>query len=209
MSDEGYDVWLANSRGSYYGCNHTRYNPFGKSDDRKHFWAFSFHEMGVFDLPAVIDYILMQTNAKQLQYIAHSQGTAAFFVLTSQRPDYNRKIEMMHALAPIAFMSHVISPPIRAIAPFIFSAQVDLFDYPEYFPVVFFFLYLEYLIFVHLQKVMSLLGIDYLAPSDEFFTLAEEKLCRDKVPTQIICKNVMFLMLGYTSDQLNTVCLFI
>lgn len=52
---------------------------------------------------------------------------------------------------------------------------------------------------------MSLLGIDYVIPTDRFFTLSEEALCRDKAPTQIICKNLMFLIAGYTSDQLNTV----
>lgn len=80
--------------------------------------------MGIFDLPAVIDYILMQTMVPKLQYIGHSQGTATFFVLASQKPQYNDKIEVMHALAPVAFMAHVISPPIRALAPFVYSAEV-------------------------------------------------------------------------------------
>lgn len=107
-----------------YGCNHTSLNPFGSSKDRHRFWQFSFHAMGEFDLPAVIDYILMQTKVPKLQYIGHSQGTATFFVLESLKPQYNDKIEVMHALAPVAFMSHVISPPIRALAPFVYSAEV-------------------------------------------------------------------------------------
>lgn len=124
LADENYDVWLTNSRGNMYGCNHTVLNPFGSSKDRHKFWSFSFHEMGVFDLPAVIDYILIQTNVSKLQYIGHSQGTAIFFVLASIKPEYNQKIQVMHALAPVAFMSHVISPPIRVIAPFSYSVKV-------------------------------------------------------------------------------------
>lgn len=117
-----------------YGVNHTTLNPFGSSKEQKKFWSFSFHEMGVLDLPAVIDYILTQTKASKLQYIGHSQGTAEFFALAAQKPEYNNKIEMMHALAPIAFMSHVVSPPIRALAPFIYSTEViQKFKLLEYF----------------------------------------------------------------------------
>lgn len=180
LANENYDVWLANSRGTAYGMNHTTLNPFGSSKDRKMFWSFSFHEMGMFDLPATIDYILVHTKVPKLQYIAHSQGTTSFFVMASQRTEYNQKIEMMHALAPIAHMSHVISPPIRALAPFVYSAA----------------------------DVMSLIGVYYVCPTSKFFTISEEALCRDEAITQIVCKNLLFLVTGYTSDQLNTVSRF-
>lgn len=119
LADENYDVWLGNSRGNRYSCNHTKYHPFGSSKERRQFWSFSWHEMGYYDLPAVIDYVLFKTDKTDLQYIGHSQGTTAFFVMTSERTEYNQKIEMMHAIAPVAFLKHVISPPIRIIAPFV------------------------------------------------------------------------------------------
>lgn len=81
--------------------------------------------MGVYDLPAIIDYILAETKVSKLHFIGHSQGTSAFFVMASERPEYNQKIEIMHALAPIAFVKHLISPPLRALAPFVFSAKVQ------------------------------------------------------------------------------------
>lgn len=49
------------------------------------------------------------------------------------------------------------------------------------------------------------MGLDYITPSNEFLTLAGKAMCRDKAPTQIICENLLFLIMGYTSDQLNTV----
>lgn len=52
-------------------------------------------------------------------------GTTSFFVLCSQRPEYNTKIEMMHAMAPVAFMSHCFSPPIRIVAPFVSVLKVS------------------------------------------------------------------------------------
>jgi len=63
----------------------------------------------MYDLPAVIDYILARTSQKDMYYIGHSMGTTMFFVLTSLKPQYNTKIHLMVALAPIAFMSHVQS----------------------------------------------------------------------------------------------------
>lgn len=44
--------------------------------------------------------------------------------MLSERPEYNDKIEMMHGLAPAAFLSHVISPSVRAIVPFLPIVQV-------------------------------------------------------------------------------------
>jgi pimeloyl-ACP methyl ester carboxylesterase len=69
--------------------------------------------MGVSDLPAVIDYILETTGSKQIFYGGHSMGTTMFYVLASQRPEYNSKIRVMFSLAPVAFMSHLKSPIVQ------------------------------------------------------------------------------------------------
>nr|CAD7449253.1 unnamed protein product [Timema bartmani] len=70
----------------------------------------NWHHMGVFDLPAEIDYILQNTQQQSLYYAGHSMGTTKFFVMASKRPEYNLKIRTMFALAPIVFMSHMQSP---------------------------------------------------------------------------------------------------
>nr|CAD7264196.1 unnamed protein product [Timema shepardi] len=71
---------------------------------------FGWHHMGMFDLPAEIDYILQNTQQQSLYYAGHSMGTTKFFVMASKRPEYNLKIRTMFALAPIVFMSHMQSP---------------------------------------------------------------------------------------------------
>jgi predicted alpha/beta hydrolase len=71
---------------------------------------YSWHEMGIYDLPAVIDYVLGKTGRKDLYYIGHSMGTSMFFVLTSSLPQYNAKIRLMTSLAPIAYMANSPSP---------------------------------------------------------------------------------------------------
>lgn len=43
------------------------------------------------------------------------------------RKDIMPKIMSMHALAPVAYMSHLKSPFLRAIAPFVFSIDVSSF----------------------------------------------------------------------------------
>lgn len=69
---------------------------------------FRFHEKGVYDLPAFIDYIKNFTGHDQIYYIGHSEGTTAFFTLMSERPEYNKDIKLMIALSPVAYLKHTI-----------------------------------------------------------------------------------------------------
>lgn len=105
LSDNGYDVWLGNSRGNTYSMNHVVLNT-----ESKDFWNFSFHEMGYYDLPAAIDYILFVTRQSRLFYAGHSQGTTQFFALLSTRPEYNAKIIQAHLLCPVVFSNHMPHP---------------------------------------------------------------------------------------------------
>jgi len=59
LAEEGYDVWLANSRGNTHSKDHMFLN----ADFDSEYWQFSFEEMGEYDLPAVIEYILEQTSS--------------------------------------------------------------------------------------------------------------------------------------------------
>ena len=70
LSSAGYDVWLGNNRGNKYSRQHKFLDP---DKDKVQFWDFSWHEMGVSDLPAMIDYVLNQTDSKALFYVGHSQ----------------------------------------------------------------------------------------------------------------------------------------
>lgn len=94
-ADRGFDIWLGNARGNMFSRNHTTLNP-----DERPFWEFSFHEIGIYDLPATIDYILSVTNQTQIIYTGHSQGVTSLFVLLSERPEYNAKIALAHAMTP-------------------------------------------------------------------------------------------------------------
>ncbi|KAH8419419.1 hypothetical protein KR222_011290, partial [Zaprionus bogoriensis] len=112
LADHNYDVWLGNARGNRYSRNHTTLDP-----DESKFWDFSWHEIGMYDLPAMIDHILKATGYKKLQYAGHSQGCTAFFVMCSMRPAYNEKVISMQAMAPAVYAKETEDHPyIRAIS---------------------------------------------------------------------------------------------
>jgi lysosomal acid lipase/cholesteryl ester hydrolase len=102
LSSDGYDVWMGNVRGSKFSMKHRSLNP-----QTAEFWKFSFHEIGFYDLPAMINYILGITGKPSLIYVGHNQGTTALLVLLSTRPEYNAKIFHAHMLSPLAFMDYM------------------------------------------------------------------------------------------------------
>lgn len=99
--NRGHPIWIGNARGNTYSRNHTV-----KSPDEGEFWKFSFHEIGIYDLPAMIDFILSKTQQDQLIYVGHSQGVTSAFVMLSERPEYNAKISILHAIAPPIILKH-------------------------------------------------------------------------------------------------------
>ncbi|XP_037953966.1 lipase 3-like [Teleopsis dalmanni] len=102
LSDAGYDVWMGNARGNRYSRNNTRLSTL-----HPYFWRFSWHEIGINDISAMIDHILQTTGETATHYVGHSQGTTVYFVLMSSRPEYNEKIKTAHLLAPVAFMGNM------------------------------------------------------------------------------------------------------
>lgn len=63
----------------------------------------SFHESGLYDLPAFIDTVLQRSGSDQLLYVGHSMGTTVYYVMCSLRPRYNQLIHTAVHLSPIAF----------------------------------------------------------------------------------------------------------
>lgn len=105
LANEGYDVFLGNSRGNIYGQRHTSMSAW----DPK-FWAFSFDEQIQYDLPDTIAFVQGLTGHTKLAYVGHSQGTAIMFGLMAERPEYADIVEPFVALAPVAYVNHAISP---------------------------------------------------------------------------------------------------
>lgn len=171
LADAGYDVWMGNFRGNTYSRKHRWMSP-----ESKEFWNFSWHELGVGDLPEMIDFVLQKTKETSLHYIGHSQGTTTFLVMTSTRPHYNSKIKSAHLMAPVAFMENARSPVIRFLAPF---SNI-------------------------IEGLSRWLGHGEFMPSGDFMNAAGQRMCREKALQKSVCANAFFLLAGYDSRELNT-----
>ncbi|XP_077301625.1 lipase 3-like [Arctopsyche grandis] len=168
LVDECFDVWLGNSRGSYYSIN-----PIDAKD--KDFWKFSYHDIGHYDVPAMIDFVLMKTKRQNLHYVAHSQGTCEFFVMTSTRPQYNKKIITMVALAPVAFTTHVATP--------IFTALANISDNMDVF--------------------QGMVGNAEFIPSTDFLDMMATKFCDVNWKYFPLCSNFNFQLGGIDPKELK------
>ncbi|OXA52641.1 Lipase 3 [Folsomia candida] len=172
LADAGYDVWMANARGNRYSKRNIAMTP-----KKSAFWDFSWHEIGKYDIPASIDYILATTGLKELNYVGHSMGTTAFFVAMSLRPEYNAKVRKMIALAPAVHLEGMKSP-LRYMARFgvIEKFIYDLLGNGEILP--------DYVL-----KYMHQFAPSACTESDTF--------------TTEICDNIMYAIGGYNPGQMN------
>ncbi|KAL1429422.1 hypothetical protein MTO96_002470 [Rhipicephalus appendiculatus] len=112
LADAGFDVWLVNTRGVPQSNRHVNLT----TNDTE-FWKWSFEQIGTYDLPAVIDYILNKTNFTKVGLLTTSQGTTASLVLLSMLPEYNEKVNILVGYAPVANVTHFTSP-MRLLIPF-------------------------------------------------------------------------------------------
>lgn len=94
---------MPNSRGNIYSRKHVSKNP---NDPQSGFWNFSWDLMGIYDHPAVVDYILPLTGFPKVYFIGHSQGTSSWLVFLSRKPAYNDKVCVSSLMAPIVFLQH-------------------------------------------------------------------------------------------------------
>lgn len=95
LSNHGFDVWLANERGSFYSTNHTTL-----STSSVEFWKYSLNEIILEDLPTVTKYILRVTKSAKLAFIGHSDGALVAMGLMAARPRYATFFDPVILLAP-------------------------------------------------------------------------------------------------------------
>ncbi|KAE8749061.1 Lipase 3 [Frankliniella occidentalis] len=102
LADAGFDVWLGNTRGNFYGKRHLTLSP-----QDKEFWDFGWHENGLLDMSATIDLILRETGEPSVVFVGHSMGCSSLFALLSDRPEYNAKVRAGFLLAPAVYFTNL------------------------------------------------------------------------------------------------------
>lgn len=81
--------------------------------------------MGTKDLPAIVDKVLEISGRSRINYVGHMQGSTIFYVLTSERPEYNDKFEKVVSLGPLAYMNHGESRMFKQIIEHMDQEQVS------------------------------------------------------------------------------------
>ncbi|XP_061857031.1 lysosomal acid lipase/cholesteryl ester hydrolase [Colius striatus] len=110
LADAGFDVWMGNSRGNTWSLKHKTLKPC-----QKEFWQFSFHEIGKYDIPAELYFIMNKTGQKDVYYIGHSEGSTSGLVTFSTYPDLAQKVKVFFSLGPVATITYATSPLVKFI----------------------------------------------------------------------------------------------
>lgn len=86
LADNGYDVWVPNSRGGMYSRKHTKY-----TTKDPEYWNFTFEEQGLYDQRAVINFIIKETGFQKVHFWSHSMGGTQMMATLTLDPDFYRK----------------------------------------------------------------------------------------------------------------------
>ena len=113
LIEKGYDVWIANNRGTLFSLEHISKNSEELNSD---YWDFSMDENVLYDLPTNIDYIKEVTGAKKINFIGHSQGTTIFYMLYMHNPSYvESSINKYISLGTVPNIAHTTFLPIQML----------------------------------------------------------------------------------------------
>lgn len=143
------------------------------SPDNRPYWDFTWDEMAKYDLPASLYYVLNRTKSEKLAYVGHSQGCMIALAQFSRDATLQSRISVFIALAPAAYLSNV-ETPLRYVAP----------------------------LAVKTGFVLRFLNHGEFLPSSTLFTLLGNLLCA-KSHLSLLCSNVIFLIAGYDTRNLN------
>ncbi|XP_031490708.1 triacylglycerol lipase 2-like isoform X1 [Nymphaea colorata] len=100
LAENGFDVWIANSRGTRWSRGHTSLSP-----DQPEYWAWSWDQLAQYDLPTVVNFVHEVTGQK-LHYVGHSLGTLIALASFSEHK-LVEKVRSAALLCPIAYLGHI------------------------------------------------------------------------------------------------------
>ncbi|XP_055803653.1 triacylglycerol lipase 2-like [Solanum dulcamara] len=100
LADSGFDVWIANTRGTRYSLRHLNLHPYNGD-----YWNWSWDDLVAHDLPTVVNLVYEQSGQK-IHYVGHSLGTLIALASFSQGKQVD-KIKSAALLSPIAYLSHM------------------------------------------------------------------------------------------------------
>lgn len=76
----------------------------------KEFLNYNLHDIGIYDIRALLEFVLNQTSESTISYVGHSQGAGTLLILLSTMPEFNSYINEAHLLTPAVFLKEAKSP---------------------------------------------------------------------------------------------------
>lgn len=123
----------------------------------------------------MIDFVLNKTQASKLVYVGHSQGSAAFLVMLSLRPEYNDKILQGHLITPAVFMKNFPHPFVSLLFEEIDRGMFDDYSYLR------------------------------MKPIWNMFKMTRNLLCQSNPAEKFSCSSLTFLMLFMLGPNQNDI----
>ncbi len=131
-------------------------------------------QMGQFDIPAVVDYVLATTGRPKLSYVGYSLGCAVFFIAVDGRPDLNDKVDVMVALAPSSATRNFRNWPM------LLSPSL-----------------------VKLRPTLKALGVTVVLDNDSPALNASKTLCRQTYAAALLCRTFLESISGFNGRNFD------
>jgi len=109
LANQGYDVWVGNSRGNKHSREHRFLDP-DREEDKESFFGFNIEDMSTHDTNATVDYIRQETGKRTIGVIGHGAG-ATQFLLSPQTG-----IEVLVTLGAMTLLDHTEERLITTLA---------------------------------------------------------------------------------------------
>lgn len=127
--DQGYDVFMPNSRGNHYSLGNDQYS----SSEPEYWRRIDMDGMAKHDVPAVIQLVLSRTGSPTLTWVGHSQGTwQAFTAFGNLHRELAKKVDLYVALAPVAHVGHSTSFLLHILADVDVGQWLGIFGFKSF-----------------------------------------------------------------------------
>uniref|UniRef100_A0ACD5ZWS7 Uncharacterized protein n=1 Tax=Avena sativa TaxID=4498 RepID=A0ACD5ZWS7_AVESA len=128
LADRGFDVWIANTRGTRWSSRHVSLDISSKD-----YWDWSWDDLVVNDMPTMVDYVCTHT-AQKPHFVGHSMGTLVALAALSE----GRLVDKMKSaalLTPVAYLAHMTTPLGILLAKAFVGEAISVLGVAEFDPV--------------------------------------------------------------------------
>lgn len=140
LVDQGYDVWMGNNRGTWFSSNQDypyADNPLSSAqylEQNVLKYDFDFTEMGVSDLPAMIDKVVEVSQNDKITYVGFSMGTSQMFYGLTQKEEsyFASKVEKAIMMAPCVFTTTLGLDNYKQVYPVYREHNINVINDPNW-----------------------------------------------------------------------------